>query len=145
MVRALQGRTRTMLFPILLATTAALAGDASITHDTTAGTWAIAAGGTTLTLALDSTRDFTVDRIVTASGSQWSSPMADSTVTVGGRKLAFGSRAAGFSLREVTVNADGARLHLNATFELAASGLRITRHYAVVSGSPTFEAWNTYE
>src|SRR5262249_24402008 len=31
-----------------------------------------------------------------------------------------------------------------ATFELAAQNLRLVRHYVIVSGSPTFEAWTTY-
>src|SRR4029079_7410671 len=31
------------------------------------------------------------------------------------------------------------------TFRLAADELTVTRHYAIVSGSPSFEAWTTYE
>lgn len=134
-----------MFLPLLLATTAALAGDASITHDTTNGTWSIAAGGTQLTLALDSTRDFSVTSLTTSSGTSWAlSPIADSTITVGGQILSLGNRAAGFVLEDVAVQTDGNRLQLNATFSLASRGLRIVRHYAVVSGSAAFEAWTTY-
>ena len=135
-----------MLLPLLLATTAALAGDASITHDATSGTWSLKAGGTQLTLALDGTRDFSVTSLVTSSGVKWAlSPIADSTVTIGGQVLALGNRAAGFVLDDVAVQSDGNRLRLDATFTLASRDLRIVRHYAIVSGSAAFEAWTTYQ
>src|SRR5580765_1782560 len=134
-----------MFLSLLLATTAALAGDASITHDTGNGTWSLAAGGAQLTLALDASRDFSVTSLSTSSGVAWiSSPIGDSTITIGGQVLAVGNRAAGFVLDDVSVQSDGNRLRLDATFTLASRGIRFIRHYAVVSGSPAFEAWTSF-
>jgi alpha-galactosidase len=127
------------------ATIVAKAGDASISHDAVEGTWAIATGGATLTLNLDSTKDFSIVGLVTTSNRAWSlGGVSDTTVTIDGRPLAFGSRAAGFSYDGVTPSASGSTLHLDAAFLLIDAGLRITRHYVVTSGSPTFEAWTTY-
>jgi alpha-galactosidase len=134
--------------PAVAATPVVQAGDASISHDSAAGTWSLAAGGATLTVALDPSRDFQVLRLVTSSPQPWIvGALSDSTVTVNDVPLAFGSRRAGFTYVNVTVNvvvADVA-LQLDATFELPAAALRVTRHYGIASGSPTFEAWNTYE
>ena len=127
------------------ATVVAKAGDASISHDATAGTWAIAAGGATLTLNLDGTKDFSVAGLVTASNRAWTvGGVPDTSVTVNGRPLAFGNREAGFSYDGVTPSVSGTTLHLDAAFLVLNAGLRITRHYAVTSGSPTFETWTTY-
>jgi alpha-galactosidase len=122
------------------------AGDASISRSDATGTWTLTAGGTTLTLVLDPARDFAIARLVTASGLSWTSvARPDSAVRVGGQTFQLGNRSAGFALLGVTTSADGDRLRLNATFELASQKLRVTRHYAIASGSPTFEAWTTYE
>ena len=47
--------------PAWAATVVAQQGDASMSHDATAGTWTLAAGGATLTLALDPSRDFSIE------------------------------------------------------------------------------------
>ena len=121
-------------------------GDAAVTHDASAGTWTLTAGGASLTLALDPSRDFGIVSLVSASGTSWTTSVAaDSTVRVGTRSLALGNRAAGFAYRDVAVGARGRGLQLDATFRLAADELTVTRHYAIVSGSPSFEAWTTYE
>jgi alpha-galactosidase len=129
------------------AATVATSGDAIVAHDQGAGTWSVSAAGTTLTLAIDPSRDFSVTRLVTASGKQWIGAAApDSLVTFGQETLPFGSRSAGFVYQGVTVGPSVTNgLQLNAVFDLSSAGLRVTRHYAVVSGSPTFEAWTTYE
>src|SRR3954454_3748578 len=44
-------------------------GDASISHDETAGTWTLNAGGTSLKLILDSGRDFSIAGLTTVSGA----------------------------------------------------------------------------
>ena len=120
-------------------------GDAEIARDQAAGTWTLAAGGTTLTLALDASRDFAVTNFSSASGAAWAIASApDTTLHVAGQAIPFGSRSAGFAYRAVDVSAFGSKLQLNATFDLAAAGLQVTRHYAIVSGSPTFEAWTTF-
>jgi alpha-galactosidase len=127
------------------AATVAAVGDATIAHDQGTGTWSVSAAGTTLTLALDPSRDFSVTKLVTASGKPWIGTVApDSVVTFGQETLPFGSRSAGFVYQGVTVAPSGNGLQLNAVFDLPPAGLRVTRHYAVVPGSPTFEAWTTY-
>jgi alpha-galactosidase len=126
-------------------TTVVSSGDASISRDQSAGTWTLSAGGTTLVLTLDAGRDFSLTRLATASGVPWvSASVADSLVQVGAQTLTLGSRAAGFSLVDVTTEEHGPRLQLNATFELANPRLRVTRHYRIAAESPTFEVWNTY-
>jgi len=128
------------------AVTVSQSGDASIVRDETAGTWTLAAGRTTVTLQLDPARNFVVSALSAGGGASWlTAEQSDSMVTVGSRTLALGSRGAGFVLRDVSVATNDRRLQLNATFDLAASSLRVVRHYAVVPGSPTFEAWSTYE
>jgi len=129
----------------LRAATVASSGDASIAHDESAGTWTLTAGGTSLKLALDAGRDFSIVSLTTGSGIAWTSSAApDTWVRTGNQSLPFGNRAAGFSFQNVSVETHGNRLQLNATFELASAGLRMTRHYAMVAGSPAFEAWTTY-
>ena len=126
------------------ATIVAQRGDASIAHDAAAGTWTLAAGGATLKLALDPSHDFAIVNLLSASGTTWTTGV-DSVVHIGNRRLAFGSRAAGFAYQDAAVVTRGGTLQLNATFRLAADSLTLTRHYAIVSGSPSFEAWTTYE
>jgi len=127
------------------ATVVAQQGDAAIAHDTNAGTWTLSAGGTTLTLALDPSRDFAIVSLLSANGTSWAlGTQADSTVRLAGHSLAFGNRSAGFAYEDVSVETRGATLQLNATFKVAAGGLTVTRHYAIVPGSPTFEACTTY-
>ena len=127
-------------------TVVAQQGDAAISHDASAGTWTLSAAGASLTLALDPSRDFAIVRLLSATGTSWTVGVAaDSTVRVGGRSLPFGSRTAGFAFEEAAVVTRGGTLQLDAAFRLAADGLTLTRHYAIVSGSPSFEAWTTYE
>jgi alpha-galactosidase len=131
--------------PASAATVVAQQGDAAITRDQGAGTWTLTAGRASLTLALDPSRDFAIVSLTSASGSAWTTGVAaDSFVHVGTRSLAFGSRAAGFAYRDASVIVRGATLQLDATFELAADALVVVRHYAIVSGSPSFETWTTY-
>jgi alpha-galactosidase len=130
---------------VAASTIVAQQGDASIAHDPNAGSWTLSAGGAAMTLALDPSRDFAIVKFLSASGTAWTIGVAaDSTVRVGGRSLAFGNRAAGFAYEEAAATTHGATLQLDATFRLAAEHLTLTRHYAIVPGSPTFEAWTTY-
>ena len=125
--------------------TVAASGDATISRDQAAGTWTLAAAGATLTLALDASRDVALTRLVSAGGATWNvGATADSSLRVRGQVLAIGSRAAGFTYRGAAVASAAGRLQLDATFDLASADLQVTRHYAIVSGSPTFEAWTTY-
>jgi alpha-galactosidase len=129
------------------ATTVASAGDAVIAHDESAGTWILSAGGTNLTLTIDPTRDFKVVRlnVSTSNTPTWFvGNVPDTLIKIGDQQLPFGSRGAGFVYRDVTVDSNDVRLQLNAIFTLNGSGLMMTRHYAIVSGSPTFETWTSY-
>lgn len=118
-------------------------GDASISHD--GNTWDLVAGGTTLTLGLAPSRDFEIVRLATISNVAWTiGAVPDTTITVDGQALAFGNRAAGFAYVSADASADGSSLQLDAVFQLAKASLRITRHYRITSGSPTFETWTTY-
>jgi alpha-galactosidase len=122
----------------------ASSGDASISHESS-GNWILAAGGATLTLAADSSRDFAVVRFSAASGkSVAQTAVSDSLIHVNAQAVPFGSRSGGFTFDSVSVDAPGGSLQLNATFTLGSARLRVTRHYRIVSGSPSFEVWNTY-
>jgi alpha-galactosidase len=121
------------------------AGFAAISNDSEAGTWTISSSGTSLTLALDATRDFQVVRLVSPSGEPRTlGALPDTQISVGGKILPFGSRAAGFTYVGVTTLVRGNTVQLDATFELTSARLRLTRHYAATSGSPTFETWTTF-
>jgi alpha-galactosidase len=118
-------------------------GDASISHNSP--TWSIAAGGATLTLALDPGRDFGVLGLVTSSNTPWTiGALPDTTITIAGRTLPFGNRSAGFTLQSADAHAVDNGLQLDAVFDLSRASLRLTRHYRVTPGSPTFETWTTY-
>jgi alpha-galactosidase len=131
--------------PSRAATLVAQAGDASIRHDSQGGTWTISAGGTTLVLGLDESRDYEILQLATQSSRPWTvGALADTWVSVNGTTLPFGRRHAGFVFRDTTTEATGQILRLTATFDLPTAGLRIARHYSVTSGSPTFESWTTY-
>jgi alpha-galactosidase len=137
--------TTAVAAPATAATVVAGSGDAIIAHDTAAGTWTLSAGGTTLTLALDSGRDFAVLGLTASSGATWTTAAAaDTFVRIGSQTLAFGHRASGFTFQDVTLDARGSTLQLNAAFTLTTANLRVTRHYAIVSGSPSFEAWTSF-
>jgi alpha-galactosidase len=119
------------------------AGDASISHG--GSTWSLAAGGATLTLALAPGHDFQVTRLATASNLPWTiGTLPDTTITIGAQALPFGQRAAGFSYVSADATQDGSSLQLDAVFQLAKAGLRLTRHYRITPGSPTFETWTTF-
>ena len=121
-------------------------GDASVTHDADAGTWSIAAGGTTLTLVADRSTDFGVVRLATSSHAPWTIGRGpDSTISIAGHALPFGQLSAGFSYVDARGALSGQGVRLDVTYELATAGLRATRHYLAVSGTPTFEAWTTLE
>jgi alpha-galactosidase len=120
-------------------------GDATIARDQSAGTWTIAAGGATLVLAADSGRDFAVVQFASASGAAWTiGSAADSTLRVRGASLSFGARADGFAFRSASTVDNNGRLEFAATYALTGTDLQLTRHYAVVSGSPTVETWTTF-
>src|SRR5581483_6303446 len=124
------------------ATTVASAGDASIVRDDAAGTWLLTSAGTTLTLAVDASHDLAATDLRTASGAGWIVRAGSDTVIHTNRQhIALGSRVSGFMLKGVAVDVDGDRLQLNAAFDVPTRGFSVTRHYAIVSGSPSFEVW----
>lgn len=127
------------------AATVAQRGDASIAHDSRTESWSISAGGATLTLGLSPSRDFQVIRLATASNIPWAvETKSDTLVTIDGATVAFGKRADGFLYENVLTSTNGQTLTLDAIFDSPKNSLRVTRHYRVTSGSPTFETWTTY-
>jgi alpha-galactosidase len=121
-------------------------GDASITHDSASGTWRIAAGGASMTLAIDPAADYALTSWLSPSGVEWlRSTGPDTAVTVDGATYAFGRRVDGFVYRSVSTATNGLRLELDATYVLAPKNLSVTRHIAVTSHSPTFEVWTTFQ
>lgn len=130
---------------LLSAATVVRAGTASVSSDSDAGTWTIRSAGASLTLAFDATRDFRVVRLAGPSGDARTIGTApDSQITVSGRTVPFGNRAAGFVFQNASASADGFTVRLDVTFDLPSSRLRLTRHYVAASGSPTFETWTTF-
>ena len=126
------------------ATTIERAGFASIVHDESARTWTIASTGLAIDFGLDPTRDFEIVRATTPSGRLWIvGGLPDTVLQIGGQTVTFGSRGAGFVYRGVTTSATGTRVQLDATFDLPTARVRVTRHYAAVSGAPAFETWTT--
>ena len=121
-------------------------GDASIAHDVRSESWTIAAGGASLSVTFGPSKDYQITSIVSPSGANWirvNGP--DTIVTADGTPHAFGSRSGGFSYTSVSTGNDGRHLELDATFTLQPQNLLVTRHIAVVSGSPTFEVWTSFQ
>ncbi len=120
------------------------AGFASISVDDAQRTWTIASSGSAIVLGLHASRDFEIVRASTQSGRRWAlGGLPDTFLRIGTKTVAFGSRPAGFVYTDVTTSATGLTVQINATFDLPASRLRATRHYAATSGSPAFETWTT--
>jgi len=95
-------------------------------------------------LGLDARRDFEIVRATSPSDRLWvTGGLPDTFLRIGGQTLLFGSRSAGFVYHEVTTSTTGQTVQLDAAFDLPASRIRVTRHYAATSGSPTFETWTT--
>ena len=127
------------------AETVVRSGSAVIANDPEARTWTIGSSGATLTLLVDPARDFQVVRLASPSGEPRTiGALPDTQITAGGKTVAFGSRAAGFVLQNVATSVSGFTVRLDVTYDLPASRLRATRHYAATSGSPTFETWTTF-
>jgi alpha-galactosidase len=151
----MQRRSRHTFFIILLvlaldrtpahAATLVANGDASISQDAAAGTWTLRAGGAALTVAIDRSRDFELVSVSSPSGRQWAGgTVPDTSVHIGTRTVPFGNRAAGFAYENAAATTSGNTLQLDATYALSSANLTMTRHYAVVPGSPSFETWTTY-
>jgi alpha-galactosidase len=126
------------------ATVVERAGFASISSDEAERTWTIASTGASLVLGLDPRRDFEIVRATSPSDRLWiTGGLPDTFLRIGGQTLSFGSRAAGFVYHGVTTSTTSQTVQLDAAFDLPASRIRVTRHYAATSGSPTFETWTT--
>jgi alpha-galactosidase len=95
-------------------------------------------------MAFDATHDFRLVRLASGSGEPRSLAAPDTQITIAGKTLPFGSRAAGFVFQSVATSVDRYTVRLDVTFELPAFRLRTTRHYAATSGSPTFETWTSF-
>jgi len=100
----------------------------------------------TLVLSVGPAVDFAVRQFTTSLQEQsWTRVAApDVAVTINGASRTFGSRRAGFSFVGATPVVDGHLVRLDVAFSLDEAGLMITRHYSIVSGSPTIDTWTTY-
>ena len=128
------------------ATVAETLGDASIAHDSPTGTWTIAAGGAVVTIEADSSHDFRIVSLTSPSRQLWIRNGGPGTsITVNGSTPLFGARAGGFQSETVETSNDGHVLRLDVSMIMRSHGLRVTRHIAATSGSPTFETWTTFE
>ena len=124
----------------------AILGDASIAQDSRFGTWTVSAGGAQMTVLIGGSQDYALTSFVGPSGANClQAAGTDTIVTVDGVPHAFGRRADGFAYASATARGDGHRLQLDATFVLRPQNLSVTRHIAVVPGSPTFEVWTTFQ
>ena len=131
--------------PLMTADTVVRAGSASISNDPDAATWTIRSFGTSLTLEFDATHDFRVIRLASPTGEPRTiGTLPDTQITVDGKALPFGSRAAGFVFRNVATSIDNFTVKLDVTYDLPSVKLSTTRHYLAASGSPTFETWTTF-
>ena len=129
-----------------LAAAAESLGDATIVHDVRSGSWTIAAGGASLSATLAPWKDYAVTSLVSPVGTNWIRVAgADAVVTADGVRHTFGSRSDGFRYTSLSTDNDGRRLQLNAAFTLQPQNLLVTRHIAVVPGSPTFEVWTSFQ
>jgi alpha-galactosidase len=131
--------------PRMSADTVVRAGTASIHNDPGSGQWTIGSYGASLTLVVSADQDFQIARLASWFGEPRTiGALPDSQITVGGKALPFGNRAAGFIFRTVSTSVSGSTVRLDATYELPSARLRMTRHYEATSGSPTFETWTTF-
>jgi alpha-galactosidase len=139
----------TCLLCFITATSAAAAtlqslGDASIERSNLA--WTVTAGGASLDLVFTRGGDYSVTGLVGPSGVNWIQAAGpDTIVTADGVPHAFGSHADGFTFTSINTKNDGRHLQLDVAYTLQPQNLLVTRHIAVVSGSPTFELWNTFQ
>ncbi len=122
------------------------AGDAAIEHQGRSSDWTVQAGGASISFTIGRAAAYSVTAIVSPSGANWvPSSGPDAVITVDGVPHRFGSGSDGFVFTSVSTRNDGGRLQLDAAYTLLPQNLLVTRHASVVSGSPTFEVWTTFQ
>lgn len=121
-------------------------GDSSISHDEGARTWTLVTGSARLILSLDASVDYQLVTLQGPTGQRWMPAAgADTWTTINGTHAPFGSRAAGYDFERVTTEQTDRSLRLAASYRYKPANMRVTRHVAMVDGSPTFEMWTTFE
>ena len=134
------------LLPSALAAHASGSERAHIEQDGRGDTWTLTAGGARLTLHVDPESGYAVQSLQGPDGGRWLTKAApDTSIVIRGNRLGFGRRDAGFEFEQAKTRTDGSRVRLDLAFVHRPSGLRATRHVAVVDDSPTFEVWTTLE
>jgi len=131
--------------PVFAATVESL-GDATIDNDPRTGSWTVTAGRATMSFGLNASQNYTVTSILSPTGTEWirtSGP--DTIVTADGASHEFGNLSQGFGSPVVSTRRDERRLELDIAYTLQPQNLVVTRHIAVVSGSPTFEVWTSFQ
>lgn len=135
----------------LLAMSSTLGGQstapaASITHDESAHTYTLLAGGAKLVLSIDRSVDYALLILESSTGRNWTAaPGPDTWVTIDNKPEPFGSRKAGFEFEGVITARVARKLQLSASYRYKPANVRVTRHIAIVDGSPTFEMWTTFD
>src|SRR5262245_24277831 len=82
----------TIAAPLRAATTVESRGNAHIDQDSQSGTWTIGAGGSTLTVTTDESRDLRVTGLISPSGQNWvQRQQSDNVVTINGTVVSLGS------------------------------------------------------
>ena len=121
-------------------------GNATISADSTASTWTLSTNTLNLVLNVGRDIDFAIAQFTNASKAPWVlGTTADTVVMINGKRLVFGRRLSGFSLHDVSASTHGTQLQLDAAYDLVGDGVRMTRHYAIVSGAAAVETWTTYQ
>lgn len=121
-------------------------GGASISHDEGARTWTLETGGARLILSADVGVDYQLVTLQGSTGRRWMpAAHADTWTRINGTHAPFGSRAAGYDFERVSTEQTGRSLRLAASYRFKPANVRVTRHVAIVDGSPTFELWTTFE
>src|SRR5215831_2547537 len=91
-----------------IAATVEALGDARIDHDEGSGSWTVSAGGASMTITIDPSKDYAVTSMVSPAGHDWLRARAtDTIVTVDGVRHIFGSRSSGFTYTSASTRKDG--------------------------------------
>ena len=119
------------------------AGDTYVSENS--GRWTIGSSEVALSLGFGANGVLTIDGISRAGGDAFwtTASMPDSSFLIQTRRLSPGE--SGFVLRQSMVDSFGDGVRLRLVFEDTTTHLRVTRSYAAYPGSPSIEAWSTFE
>jgi alpha-galactosidase len=126
----------------------ATSGDAFVSSDPKAQTWTIGNSGIHVTFGFTPSQDFVLEQILDPQSGQGLNSVAavDASITVNGTTVALGSASAGWNLSSTAASTTASGgVQLAFTFGSAKVPLLVVRYYACYPGSPTIEAWTTFQ